>query len=156
MQRCSRSRREGEHGAAAQPSPPPLRRKRVESGNAPERAAGSPEMWLLLMAAGVGGGGIRRGGPLSTATPAAGRPDPPAAGPVACPRGQGGHAAAVTHLTLRLSALPSVLECLRFLGRPGPRRAGLRELSSRLQPRQDRGHPEPRGHRRRCPSAEPG
>lgn len=25
-----------------------------------------------------------------------------------------------------------VLECLRFLGRPGPRRAGLRELSSRL------------------------
>jgi len=37
-------------------------------------------------------------------------------------------------LTLRLSALPSALECLRFLGRPGPRRAGLRELSSRLQP----------------------
>lgn len=28
---------------------------------------------------------------------------------------------------------PSVLECFRFLGRPGPRRAGLRELSSRLQ-----------------------
>lgn len=26
----------------------------------------------------------------------------------------------------------SELECLRFLGRPGPRRAGLRELSSLL------------------------
>lgn len=59
-----------------------------------------------------------------------------------CPRGQpdpSPHDA--THLTFRLSALPralawrralSVLQCLRFRGRPGPRRAGLRELSSRL------------------------
>lgn len=60
-------------------------------------------------------------------------------------RGRAGARPPVTHLTLRLSALPNVLECLRFLGRPGPRRAGLRELSSRLQPRQDRGQPETEG-----------
>lgn len=70
--------------------------------------------------------------------------------------GTWGHAAPVTHLTLWLSALPSALECLRFLGRPGPRRAGLRELSSRLQPRQEQGQPEPRGSHSPCPCAEPG
>lgn len=72
-------------------------------------------------------------------------PPPPNLSPLPRARGRAGARPPVTHLTLRLSALPSVLECLRFLGRPGPRRAGLRELSSRLQPRQDRGQPETEG-----------
>lgn len=62
-------------------------------------------------------------------------------GTQACPTDLSPDSRLQTHLAFLLSLLASwppgrrvgsELECLRFLGRPGPRRAGLRELSSLL------------------------